>query len=235
MSLTISGLHHVTAISGDPRRNADFYTRVLGLRLVKRTVNFDDPDLYHLYYGDATGRPGTILTFFARLNTANGRPGNRQATCVRFSVPSGSLDSWKQRITRSGVAVGDGPNWCDTQTLSFCDPEGLSIQLVDARDSSVPGRAGSEPSVEAILGLHSVELSVSDLAPTSALLTGVLGFEETCTQAQRRRFSATGPGPGLFVDVRADSRASDGSMGAGCVHHVAFRADGADEQRAWQH
>src|SRR5687767_2467805 len=181
MSLTTSGLHHVTAISGDPRRNADFYTRVLGLRLVKRTVNFDDPDLYHLYYGDATGRPGTILTFFARLNTANGLPGNRQATCVRFSVPSESLDSWKQRITRSGVIVVDGPTWCDAQALSFCDPEGLSIQLVGAPDTSASGRRG-EPTMEAILGLHSVELSVPDLAPTSALLTDVMGFEETRTQ-----------------------------------------------------
>jgi glyoxalase family protein len=205
----------------------DFYTRVLGLRLVKRTVNFDDPDLFHLYYGDATGRPGTLLTFFARLNSASGRPGNRQATCVRFSVPLERLGSWQQRIAGAGVAVGNSPTWCGSPALSFRDPEGLSIQLVGAPHAAA--------SANAILGLHSVELSVSDPAPTCALLTDLMGFEQGSAHGKRRRFSAAGQGPGLFVDVRADSGAPEGSMGAGCVHHVAFRSESAAPLHPWQY
>jgi len=231
MRPVISGLHHVTAIASDPRRNADFYTRVLGMRLVKRTVNFDEPDVYHLYYGDATGRPGTILTFFVRLRGANGRPGNHQVTGVRFSVPEAGLDGWNQRLTDAGVSVGDDPTWCGSPALSFRDPEGLALHLVgDAGDrSSDAAHRG-----QMIRGLHSVELTVPDPGPTSTLLTAVMGLEEVCADPERRRFAAAGDGPGRFVDVRTAGRLPEGSMGSGCVHHVAFRAASGAQQRVWQ-
>lgn len=234
MSLAIPGLHHVTAISADPHKNADFYTRVLGLRLVKRTVNFDDEHTYHLYYGDEAGRPGTILTFFVRLDGKSGRAGNRQVTWVRFSVPPRSLGAWKERLTRHEVAVSEDPD-CDAQALSFRDPEGLPIQLVGAPDTPTGARSrDTRLSPHAIGGLHSIELSVPDLAPTCALLTDLMGFKETHSRAQWRRFAAAGTGPGLFVDVRADAGLPEASIGVGSVHHVAFRAGAAKEQRVWQ-
>jgi glyoxalase family protein len=234
MSLTIPGLHHVTAISADPRQNADFYTRVMGLRLVKRTVNFDDEDTYHLYYGDGTGRPGTILTFFVRLHDKSGHAGKRQVTKVRFNVPPRSLGLWEARLVKE-VGVSEEAVCGDVQMLSFRDPDGLPIQLVGAPD--VPAGASSRDprlSPHAIRGLHSVELSVPELAPTCALLTDVMGFKEMSSRAQWRRFAAAGAGPGLFVDVRADAELPDASIGVGSVHHVAFRARAAKQQRVWQ-
>jgi len=227
MRPVISGLHHVTAIASDPRRNIDFYTGVLGLRLVKRTVNFDEPGVYHLYYGDATGRPGTILTFFVRLHGAAGRPGNHQVTGVRFSVPEAGLDEWKQRLTEAGVSVVDDPTWCGSPALSFHDPEGLALHLVGdgSPDAVHRGRM--------IRGLHSVELTVPDPGPTGTLLTAVMGLEEVCAHGERRRFAAAGDGPGRFVDVRTVT-VPEGSIGVGQVHHVAFRAASGAQQRVWQ-
>lgn len=235
MSPPITGLHHVTAIAVDPRRNADFYTRVLGLRLVKHTVNFDDQETHHLYYGDETGRPGTIVTFFVRPDDRRGQPGTRQVMCVRFSVPPESLDVWRRRLVLEGVTVSDGPAWCDARALSFHDPDGLKLDLVGAPDTPDGARPSHGPlSRHAIRGLHSIELTVPALTPTCTLLTDVMKLNETHSQPQLRRFAAAGHGPGLFVDVRADTELAEGSIGAGSVHHVAFRVGDATQQRTWQ-
>lgn len=208
---------------------------MLGLRLLKRTVNFDDPDTYHLYYGDETGRPGTILTFFVQPDGRRRRAGHRQVSCVRFSVPARGLGSWKARLGRHAVAVSEDPACDDAEALSFHDPDGLSLQLVGAPDAPSGGPSEEARSAPpAIRGLHSIELSVPHLAPTSALLTDLLGFTETRSRAQWRRFAAEGTGHGLFVDVRADAEQPDAAIGVGSVHHVAFRTDGARRQRVWQ-
>src|SRR5689334_8808918 len=129
METPIAGLHHVTAIAGDPQRNVDFYTDVLGLRLVKQTVNFDSPETYHLYYGDDLGRPGTILTFFPFAGVPRGRRGTGQTTAVAFTVPMGALEYWAQRLSGHGVTVGNPVRRFDEEALSFADPDGLTLEL----------------------------------------------------------------------------------------------------------
>src|SRR5262245_61366049 len=174
------GLHHVTAIAGKPDRNLDFYTRVLGLRFVKRTVNFDDPQTYHFYYGDEIGRPGSILTFFPWEHAAPGRAGVGLAQSTSFAVPASSIGYWTQRLVETGVRheapVGD----VGESVLAFTDPDGMSLALV-----GVPGivneaawSSGAIPAEHAIRGFHGVTLMVADAAPTGAVLTDVLGFKE---------------------------------------------------------
>jgi glyoxalase family protein len=234
--LAIAGLHHVTAIAREPRRNADFYVGVLGLRLVKRTVNFDHQATYHLYYGDRTGRPGTLLTFFVRPQEPSGRRGTGQATSVRFSVPAASLSYWAERLTRHAVAFVDAVDSFESQTLTFSDPDGLEIQLVATHDYASLPPTPSEPvaAEHALRGLHGIALSVSADGPTAMLLTGAMGFVETGSGPDRRRFSASGNGLGLFVDLLVEQGVPQGSIAAGSVHHVAFRTGDTLEQQAWQ-
>lgn len=224
----LSGMHHVTAVSGDPRRNIAFYTGVLGLRLIKRTVNFDAPDIYHLYYGDAAGRPGTILTFFVRLDGAIGRRGGGQATTVRFAVPAGALDEWGARLESAGVEIRREPVWCGSPAIEFDDPEGLRIQLVGDR------RQAASSKLLAVGALHSVELTVADAGPTHTFLNGVMGLTESRAAGPRCRFAGVGAEAGGFVDVYVDPAAADGVVGPGCVHHVAFRTHDDESQFAWQ-
>src|SRR3954447_11358245 len=157
MAIKTSGLHHVTAIGGDPQRNAEFYLRTLGLRLVKTTVNFDDPGTYHLYYGDASGKPGTLMTFFPWRDAPSGRHGTGQATMTSFSVPENSIGWWKGHLAEAGVTTSRITNRDGEDMLSFLDPDGLRIALVahpqgDPRD---PWNNGHVPAEHAIRGLHS--------------------------------------------------------------------------------
>jgi glyoxalase family protein len=234
MSLATSGLHHITAIASDLGRNADFYTRVLGLCLVKRTVNLEARDVYHLYYGDAAGHPGTIVTFFVRRNGPTGRIGDRQATRIRFGVPPASLAWWQRRLVDSEVDASDEPVWCGAPALSFADPDGLPLQLVGVSDPVADRSAGAARSPHEIRGLHSVELLVPDPDATVALFTDLLGFSEALARRPWRRLIAAGSGPGVFVDVRAAAGMSSGAMGAGCIHHVAVRAQTDHDQIVWQ-
>jgi len=219
------GIHHVTAISGPARRNLDFYTRTLGLRLVKKTVNFDDPGTYHFYYGDETGRPGTIVTFFPWAHAAPGRLGTGETQETVFRVPEGAFGDWAHRLTESGVAHEARERFGET-ILAFQDPDGMRLAL-----AAVPGvedepawAGGGIPAGHAIRGLHSVMLLVGDVAPTGRILSGVLGFAEAGREGGTVRFKADGAGPGGIVDVRAAGGLPRGRMGAGTVHHVAFRA-----------
>lgn len=230
---SVTGLHHVTAVARDPARNVDFYTRVLGLHLIKRTVNFDNPGVYHLYYGDTIGRPGTILTFFVRLDGADGRVGNRQVSGVRFSVPPDGIDAWVRHLGQCGIDFSDEMSWCDARTLSFRDPEGLTLQLVAGTEHTAETSRWPDPGALRVDGLHGVELSVPEPEPTVRVLLA-LGFREVRSQAAARRFAAPGNGPGLFVDVHGNASLPDGEIGVGCVHHVAFRTRDDERQRAWQ-
>jgi glyoxalase family protein len=219
------GIHHVTAIAGPARRNLDFYTRVLGLRLVKKTVNFDDPGTYHFYYGDETGQPGTILTFFPWEHVAPGRIGVGQTQETAFRVPLGSIGYWAQRFIETGVKHQALVRRFGEPVLAFEDPDGMALALVGvAGAESEPAWTGAGvPAEHAIRGFHSVTLLLRDAAPTGAILTDVFGFAEAGREGALVRFQAGG-GPGGIVQIRAVGDFLPGRQGGGSVHHVAFRA-----------
>jgi glyoxalase family protein len=236
MSIKTSGLHHVTAIGGNPQRNADFYLRTLGLRLVKTTVNFDDPGTYHLYYGDQSGKPGSLITFFPWPDAPSGRIGTGQATTTAFSVPEASIGWWQQHLTAHGVETSQIRNADNEETLTFRDPDGLQLALVahpqgDPRD---PWDTKLVPAEHAVRGLHSVTLSVSAEDATAGMFTDGLGLAFQRQDGNRFRFEAGEGGPGALVDVLVTPDAPRGLVAAGTVHHVAWRAPDEPTQAAWR-
>ncbi|WP_317230651.1 ring-cleaving dioxygenase [Clavibacter sp. MX14-G9D] len=236
MTATTQGLHHVTAIGGDPQRNVDFYVRAMGLRLVKRTVNFDSPGSYHLYYGDGEGRPGSLLTFFPWKGVPAGRVGAGQSTTTAFSVPAGSLGWWTEHLGGLGVDSSVSTGSSAEERLSLRDPDGLQIDLVassvvDPRD---PWDSADVPAEHAIRGQHSSVLTVRDPAGTAGVLTDDLGLRLVDERDGRFRYAAGDGGPGALVDVVADPAAQPGLTAGGTVHHVAFRVPGRVEQQAWR-
>ena len=236
MSIEPLGIHHVTAIATDPQRNVDFYYATLGLRLVKRTVNFDAPDTYHLYYGDEAGRPGTLLTFFPWPGTPQGRHGTGQATVTSFSVPGSSLGWWQQRLERLGVDVTGATTRFEEDALSFHDPDGLVIELVahDGTDDGVPWPDGPVPGEHQIRGLHGVTLCEAGYEATAELLVDRLGFRLVAEADNRYRFDTAAGGPGARVDVVCQPEAPRGMVAAGTVHHVAWRAPDVDTEAGWR-
>lgn len=208
MAIATSGLHHVTAIGGNPQQNVDFYLRTLGLRLVKTTVNFDDPGTYHLYYGDDSGRPGTLLTFFPWRDVPPGVLGNGQATQTSFSVPETSLGWWKDHLDKLGIQASRVQTRDQEEALSFRDPDGLAIALIahPQGDPRAPWDNGSVPAEHAIRGLHSVTLSVDKEDATAGLLTDDLGLHFDSQEDNRIRFAAGDGGPGSLVDVLIDRK-----------------------------
>lgn len=231
--MNVRGIHHVTAMASDPARNVAFYTRMLGLRLVKRTVNFDDPYTWHLYYGDERGSPGTILTFFPWLDLARGRHGAGQAVEVSFAIPPSAFGFWLDRLTVSGLRPEGPMERFGAKVLRFRDPDGLQIEIVtDAAAGERPGRPSAEiPEPMSLRGLHSVSLWVEGYERTAQVLTQRLGFSQTGREENRFRFAVAGSrSPGAVVDIRCVPGFVPGAGGAGIVHHVAFRAaDEADE------
>lgn len=235
MTIATSGLHHVTAIAGDPQRNADFYLRTLGLRMVKTTVNFDDPGTYHLYYGDEAGRPGTLMTFFPWKGAPSGRRGTGQATTTSFSVPQESIGWWKQHLADAGVEVGQVSHRDGENALEFQDPDGLMLSLVahPGEDPRDPWDNGHVPAEHGIRGLHSVTMSVSKEEATAEML-GELGLTFVGQEGNRFRFAAGDGGPGALVDVLVTPESPQGLVAAGTVHHVAWRAPDAATQAGWR-
>jgi glyoxalase family protein len=236
MPSPIPGIHHVTAIATDPRRNLAFYTEVLGLRLVKKTVNFDDPGTYHLYYGDDLGRPGTILTFFPWPLAVRGSRGVGQVTVTSVAVPAGSLGFWAERLAADGIVAEETEERLGEEVLTFLDPDGLKLELVAAREAAGrPGwQGGPVPPEHAVRGVHSVTLTEQGYEATAALLTTVLGFEKVAEAGNRFRFEAPGGGSGARVDVLCTPAAPYGRIAAGSVHHVAFRVADEAAQREWR-
>lgn len=235
MSPATRGLHHVTAIAGDPQRNADFYVGTLGLRLVKRTVNHDDPGTYHLYFGDYAGTPGTTLTFFPwGENGRRGQFGAGQPRTTAYGIDRGSVEYWVERLASHDVAV-EREQWFDETVLRFEDPDGIELELVaaDAPTVADPWEAGPVPVDHQLRGFYGVTLALDDVEPTASVLTDVLGYEQVAERRGRRRFRSGPGGPGSTVDLVETDRGR-GRMGVGCVHHVAFVATDVDEQRAWQ-
>jgi glyoxalase family protein len=223
------GLHHVTAIAGDPGQNLAFYTETLGLRLVKRSVNQDDVSVYHLFYGDREGTTGTSTTVFPYVDARPGRVGTGQASATAFLVPAASLGYWRDRLAGEGVAFEEGERFGDV-VLSFADPDGLPLELVGRE--TVPGvvpPAGPVPEAHAIRGFDGVTLTVAEGGPTADLLAR-MGYEETGEADGRRRFESDGD-RGTVVDLVVGGER--GRPGAGTVHHVAFSVAG-DEQDEWR-
>jgi glyoxalase family protein len=228
----MSGLHHVTAIAGKALQNFDFYIRVLGLRFVKRTVNFDDPTTYHFYYGDETGRPGTILTFFPWEHAAKGRGGVGQTHQTAFRVPSSSLGYWTQRFIEKGVAFEPLEKRFGDSVLAFSDPDGMSLALVGVADAEneAAWSNGDIPAEHAIRGFHGVTLLLDDAARTGAILTDVFGFKEIAREGSVIRYRASEAEAGNIVDIYEAKGFLPGRQGRGSVHHIAFRAADDAEQ-----
>jgi glyoxalase family protein len=227
----MTGIHHVTAIAGKPNRNLDFYTRVLGMRFVKKTVNFDDPGTYHFYYGDEVGHPGTILTFFPWEHAAQGRAGVGLAQEIAFRVPMASLGYWTHRLVKKGVDHGPVERRFDESIMTFTDPDGLRLALVgvEGAENEAAWSNGKIPAEEAIRGFHGITLMLAEAAPTAPILADVFGFKEIARDKGHIRYRADDAPFGNVVDIREAIDFLPGRMGRGSVHHVAFRApdDGA--------
>jgi catechol 2,3-dioxygenase-like lactoylglutathione lyase family enzyme len=215
------GIHHVTAIASDPQRNLDFYAGVLGLRLVKLTVNFDDPDTYHVYYGDALGRPGSLMTFFHWPGGPRGRAGSRQARAVSFSIPEGASEYWVQRLQTHGILFEVHARFGD-EVISFSDPDRLRLELVAASDDREAFTDGPVPGEHSIRGLYGVTLAEEESYRTATVL-GAMGWRSTGESGGRMRFVAGRGGSGAVVDVENLPGLRPGRVAAGTIHHVAFR------------
>jgi glyoxalase family protein len=234
MPKPIVGLHHVTAIASDPQTNLDFYTEVLGLRFVKRTVNFDDPGSYHFYFGDDAGTPGTILTFFPWPRAARGTSGVGEVTLTAFSVPLSSIDFWEQRLLSFNLPVERSQRFEET-VLTFPDPDGMKIEIVGHADAAPanPPRFASVLAEHALRGFFGVTLFLKEYEETEAVLN-VMGFTRRAEEGNRLRFSAEGSALGNHIDLLINPEGHHGRMGAGTVHHIAFRAADDDSQLEWR-
>jgi glyoxalase family protein len=232
----ISGIHHVTAIASDPQRNLDFYTEVLGLRLVKRTVNFDDLGTYHLYFGDEIGTPGSILTFFPWPMARRGRSGVGQVEVTSFSIPEASVSYWEQRLRSAGMPAERSGKRFDEEVLTFIDPDGLKLELVAHPQRAGASRAwkgASVPAQHAIRGFYSVTLCEQGYESTVEVLE-TMGFRKVGEQDNHFRFEVGEGGAGARIDLLCASEASYGSVAVGIVHHVAWRVADDNSQRFWR-
>ena len=231
MKTLINGLHHVTTLAGDTQRNVDYYTDIMGLRLVKKTINFDAPDVYHLYYGDETGSPGTILTFFPYGSLPRGRKGAGQLTYTAFSVPTAALRFWMDRLHEQNISYS-GPHKRGSETYRrFEDYDGAGVELVfNDEDQRSGWDNGRIPTDYAIRGFHTVTLDESNPDRTINLLTETMQHTLVGEEQGRFRFKAGAGGPGNYVDVLHSPNAVRALQGAGSVHHVAFSTDSDETQ-----
>lgn len=230
----IVGLHHVTAIASDPQRNLDFYTGVLGLRFVKKTVNFDDPGTYHFYFGNDLGDPGTIITFFPWPSATRGTAGAGEVTHTAFSVPIGSLAYWEGRLTSKDIQIDQKQTRLGALVLTFSDPDGMKIELVEHQDPDAvkAPRFADVPPEHAIRGFFGVTMLQRDAKQTEAALA-LLGFRKVAEEGERMRFAAAGDALGNHIDVVVNAQATQGRGGAGTVHHIAFRSADYEDQKQW--
>lgn len=239
MTAPVLGIHHVSAIASDPQRNVDFYAGVLGLRLVKRTVNFDDPQSYHLYYGDEVGTPGSLLTFFPWPGARRGQHGSGQVAVAALATIPGALGFWVERLVRHAVPF-QGPTRRGTgadaeRVLAFSDPDGLMLEIVAHERAGERGAWDGAPGIaseHALRGLHAVTLWADRGAETARVLADTLGFREVAERDGIQRFSAGDGGPGTIVELRTVGGFLRGTGGAGTVHHVAWRVAGDRDELA---
>jgi glyoxalase family protein len=234
--MKLRGLHHITAIASDPQRNLDFYTQVLGLRLVKRTVNFDDPGSYHFYFGDGLGSPGTIITFFPWPGARRGTRGTGQVVATSFVVAPEAIDYWRKRLSAESVLVEETAPRFGQRVLRFADPDGLMLELVGAegvRPKELHAQS-DVPAEFALGGFGAPTLEMQTAKLTEQLLTRTFGFELTGEERDRRRFSLAPGSPAAQIDLIERSETGFGNIAAGTVHHIAFRAADDEEQLHWR-
>jgi len=230
---SVTGLHHVTCIAGDPQRNLEFYTGTLGMRLVKRSVNQDAPDTYHLFYADAEGHAGSDLTFFPWPEMPPGRRGVGLTNEVALAVPPGTLGWWSDRLRSAGVRLGEPTTWFDEPVLTFDDPDNLALALVETGDARefTPWAESPVDASRQVRGLHAVRLAQRDLEPTARFLTQGLGFTSAGEERGWHRFSVRGGGSSRVVDIQVLPEGSRGAWGVGSVHHIAWRVPDGAAQR----
>lgn len=231
MEKLITGIHHVTVMASDAQQNIDFYTGILGLRLVKKTVNFDNQRVYHFYYGDELGRPGSILTFFPYAGLVKGRQGNGFVNTTSFSLPYSSLDYWIMRLKKFNIHYKEPQERFQKEVVVyFEDPDGLGLELVfNEQDPRAGFTYGHIPLENAIKGFYHVELWLDGYERTAALLTEVMDHELISEGGNRFRFAAN-PSPGNFVDIICSPESPQGRAGSGAVHHVAFKTPDHESQ-----
>jgi glyoxalase family protein len=233
--MRLLGIHHITAIATDPQRNLDFYTQVLGLRLVKRTVNFDDPSTYHLYFGDRIGKPGTIITFFPWLSARRGTRGTGQVVATSFAIPAQSIGYWSERLKKEGVIFERNSRRFDEEVVRLVDPDGLLLELIASAhldDVDLNFESGV-PDEFAIRAFHAPTLEVQKAKSTEQLLTA-FGFDLIAEEGGRRRFALNQRSTSAHVDIIERPDGQFGKIAAGTVHHIAFRAANEKEQLLWR-
>jgi glyoxalase family protein len=234
--LRLRGIHHITAIASEPQPNLDFYIGILGLRLVKRTVNFDDPSAYHFYFGDRTGRPGTAMTFFPWPGARRGARGTGQVTATSFAIPAGSWEQWKAQLTANHVLWEEvAPRFGDA-VLRLADPDGLLIELITSArpDEADLGYKSALPREFALHGFHAPTLEVRQFERTEQLLGDVFGFDMIAQEGNRKRFSVNSQSTSGAVDLVENVEGHFGLNSAGTVHHIAFRCADEAEQQTWR-
>lgn len=231
MTQLVTGLHHITALASDPQKNVNFYAGILGLRLVKKTINFDAPEIYHLYYGNEKGSPGTILTFFPYADIPQGRKGKGQLTVTSFSIPENSMDYWMKRLDKFHIAYEGPQQRFDELVIYFEDHDGLGLELVaNKEDTRIGFTYGNIPIEFAIKGFYGMTLSEECYEKTAGLLVGQMDHQAIAEKGNRFRFSASGK-PGDFVDILCHPETLKGLPGYGTVHHVAFATAHDESQR----
>ena len=237
----IKGLHHVTAVTRDVQLNVDFYRNVLGQRLVKKTVNFDVPDTYHLYFADEVGTPGSVLTFFVWPNVKRGVRGNGETIAVAYNIPAGSIGFWRAHLEGKGVAVQSLEQRFGVEVLSFEDPDGMRVELVAAgAQAGINYReAGPIPEVHALNGFHGVTLWLEDIEPTADLLINQMGYLFLGQEGNRHRFTSGSDFLANTLDIlhrplQPEDIPDEGVFGAGSIHHIAFRVPTDEKQLEYQ-
>ncbi|MGI4020936.1 MAG: ring-cleaving dioxygenase [Janthinobacterium lividum] len=225
MENIVEGIHHITAIAGNAKRNYDFYTHILGLRLVKKTVNFDDPETYHLYYGDREGTPGTILTFFPWESIAAGRRGSRQVTEIGYAVPENSLDFWLKRFEKHNVIYNKVAEKFGESYLTVLDPDGLKLELIASKmpDNRLPWETEEIKAENATKGFYNVTITTNKMQPTADILTGVFGYRLLEQHVNRFRFITDNSENAAIIDLVEVPGEKAGHAAGGSVHHLAFR------------
>ena len=228
----VQGIHHITAVAGDPQANINFYHHILGQRLVKKTVNFDDPGTYHFYFADEIGTPGTVLTFFPWRHMSKGQRGNGEVAATAYSIHPDSLPYWQERLAEHGIIAGEIQTRFGAQVLPFPDPDGMIIELVTNKGQATFShwQAGPVPAEHALRGFFGATLWVANAEGTAALLRDSLGFTFAGQEGSRSRFQAAYQDIGMTIDLLERPGLPPGRFGAGSVHHIAFRTVDDTEQ-----
>jgi len=228
----VQGLHHITAVASDPQANVDFYHHVLGQRLVKKTVNFDDPGTYHLYYGDEIGTPGTIMTYFPWRHMTRGRLGNGETAAFGYSIQQDSIGFWQTRLKKMRVHVGEIKTRFGAEVLPFQDPDGMQLELITTDNPATVRHWYEGPISEekALRGFYGVTLWQDEVEQTGALLTEQMGYKFIGQEGSRYRFQGASNDLGMVVDILHRPGQPYGKFGAGSIHHIAFRTVDDSEQ-----